>query len=237
MNVLRTSTLATPVVNRDVIDIHSLYFSYSVGPPTQVLRDVNLTVKHGEYVSLMGPSGAGKSTLLNVLGLLDQPSHGSYALKGQETTALRNGQRAAFRSRNIGFVFQAFHLMPYRSAKENVELSMVYAGVAKTERRRRAAEVLERVGLSHRMHSLPSEISGGEKQRVAIARAIVTQPELLLCDEPTGNLDSRTTSSIMSLLDDLNSDGHTIVMITHDVDVAARAARHLLITDGEVNER
>ncbi len=196
------------------------------------LAGVDLTVGRGEYVSIVGPSGSGKSTLLNILGLLDRPTSGSYRFEGLEVSGLDETERTAVRGRRIGFVFQAFHLLSHRSVLENVALSMLYTGVSSKDRTQRAREALASVGLEQRAEFTPTRLSGGERQRVAIARAIVADPALLLADEPTGNLDSKTSDSILGLFDGLRAGGLTIVMITHDASVAARADRSVRIRDG-----
>jgi putative ABC transport system ATP-binding protein len=200
------------------------------------LAGIDLRVEDHEYVSIVGASGSGKSTLLNIVGLLDRPSAGTYVLDGVDTAALGERQRAALRSRRLAFVFQAFHLLPYRSVRENVALALLYAGVAPAERGERAQAALERVGLHHRIDASPTTLSGGERQRVAIARAVVTNPGLLLCDEPTGNLDSATTGAILDLLDELHEDGLTILVITHDKLVSRRAQRLVHLRDGLVTD-
>ena len=200
------------------------------------LAEVHLTVGRGEYVSIVGPSGSGKSTLLNILGLLDRPSSGSYLFEGLEVADLDETQRTAVRGRRIGFVFQAFHLLSHRSVVENVTLSMLYTGVPARERVDRARAALAAVGLEQRADFTPTRLSGGERQRVAIARAIVADPALLLADEPTGNLDSKTSDSILGLFDGLRAGGLTIVMITHDASVASRADRSVRIRDGVLSE-
>ena len=200
------------------------------------LAGVDLTVEAGEYVSVVGPSGSGKSTLLHVLGLLDRPTSGSYRFEGVEVADLDEAGRAAVRGRRIGFVFQAFHLLSHRTVLENVALSMLYTGVAPRERDERAADSLAAVGLAGRSGFRPTQLSGGERQRVAVARALVSDPALLLADEPTGNLDSHTSGAILALFDDLRARGLTIVMITHDPIVAARADRTVRIRDGRLSE-
>ncbi len=199
------------------------------------LSDVNLTVGRGEYVSIVEPSGSGKSTLLNILGLLDRPSSGSYLFEGLEVAGLDETDRTAVRGRRIGFVFQAFHLLSHRSVVENVTMSMLYTGVPARQRVERARAALASVGLEHRADFTPTRLSGGERQRVAIARAIVAEPALLLADEPTGTLDSKTSDSILSLFDGLRAGGLTIVMITHDSSVASRADRSVRIRDGRLS--
>lgn len=196
------------------------------------LANVHLSVGRGEYVSIVGPSGSGKSTLLNILGLLDRPTSGSYLFEGLEVSGLDETDRTAVRGRRIGFVFQAFHLLSHRSVVENVTMSMLYTGVPAKERSERARAALAAVGLEQRADFTPTRLSGGERQRVAIARAIVADPALLLADEPTGNLDSKTSDAILGLFDDLRAGGLTIVMITHDSSVASRADRSVRIRDG-----
>ncbi|AXG82433.1 ABC transporter ATP-binding protein [Streptomyces paludis] len=205
-------------------------------PPVQALRGVDLAVRRGEHLSVVGPSGSGKSTLLNTLGLLDRPTAGTYRLDGVETTGLGDPERTALRGSRIGFVFQSFHLLPYRTVDENVMMAETYRrprpGRGRGSRRARARESLERVGLGHRSGFRPDRLSGGERQRVAIARALMSEPALLLCDEPTGNLDSENTLSVLSLFDDLTAQGMTLVLITHDETVSRRAGRRVRITDG-----
>ncbi|MEW1720682.1 ABC transporter ATP-binding protein [Streptomyces sp. NPDC093109] len=207
-------------------------------PPVQALRGVDLAVRRGEHLSVVGPSGSGKSTLLNTLGLLDRPTAGTYRLDGVETTGLGDPERTALRGSRIGFVFQSFHLLPYRTVDENVMMAETYRrprqGRGRGSRRVRALESLERVGLGHRSGFRPDRLSGGERQRVAIARALMSDPALLLCDEPTGNLDSENTLSVLSLFDDLTAQGMTLVLITHDETVSRRAGRRVRITDGRL---
>jgi putative ABC transport system ATP-binding protein len=219
-----------------VIDLEGLGLTYPGPPPVTALHPCDLRIEQGEFVSIVGPSGSGKSSLLNVLGLLDNPTRGAYRLDGVDTSTVGDHQRAALRGRHIGFVFQSFHLLPHRTAQENVELALVYRRTPRRERRERAARVLARVGLGHRAHALPTHLSGGERQRVAVARALVGEPSLLLCDEPTGNLDSETAASLLDLLDQLHGDGMTVVVITHDRDVARRGQRVITIRDGVLFE-
>ena len=201
-----------------------------------VLKDVSLSVEEGEYVAIMGPSGSGKTTLMNIIGCLDLPTSGSYELSGQDVLACKDRELADVRLNSIGFVFQSFHLLPRESALENVALPLIYAGVKKSEREKRAAAALERVGLADRVDVKPTQLSGGQKQRVAIARAMVNNPKILLADEPTGALDSKSGKQIMDLFERLNEEGVTIVMITHDAKIASYAKRVIRIIDGEIEE-
>lgn len=200
----------------------------------EALAGVSLDVEPGEWVSVMGPSGSGKSTLMNILGLLDRPDSGSYSLDGRDVSTLGSGELARARREKIGFVFQSYSLLPRQSARKNVELPMVYAGVGDKERRRRALEALEKVGLSDRADHRPPELSGGQKQRASIARALVNEPAMLLADEPTGNLDSASGASVLDLFEKLNASGITLVVVTHDAEVARRAERVIEIRDGEI---
>ncbi len=221
-----------PVAN--VVELIDLHRSFPGPPEVLAVRGINLTIEAGEYLSIVGPSGSGKSTLLHVLGLLDRPTAGTYLLDGVDVAKMSEGSRAGMRGGRIGFVFQAFHLLASRSVIDNVMLAMVYQHVPRRERRRRATEALERVGLATRIDFAPGNLSGGERQRVAIARALVGRPSLLLADEPTGNLDQANASSVLDLFDDLHTDGITIAVITHDEHVSARAERQVRITDGEL---
>ena len=204
--------------------------------PVNALTDVNLTVRSGDYLSIIGPSGSGKSTLLHILGLLDRPTTGEYRLDGLPTGSASESDRAALRGGRIGFVFQSFHLLPHRTVLDNVLLATLYSGVPRGEREQRARTALERVGLDHRVDFTPSTLSGGERQRVAIARSVVADPKLLLADEPTGNLDTKNSAGIMDLFDELHADGLTLVVITHDLAVSARAERRVRISDGRLEE-
>lgn len=207
------------------------------GPPeVHAVREVDLVIEPGEYLSIVGPSGSGKSTLLHLLGLLDRPTKGSYWLDGQEVSQLSERRRAVLRGERIGFVFQAFHLLAHRSVLENVALPMVYHRVPRWERVERSRAALERVGLGHRMEFDPATLSGGERQRVAIARALVSEPSMLLADEPTGNLDTGNAASILDLFDDLHAGGLTLAVITHDEGVSSRANRRVHIVDGVMAE-
>ena len=202
-----------------------------------VLRHVNLSIEEGEYLSVLGPSGSGKSTLMNIVGCLDTPTSGRYILRGREMEDLSERELAQIRSREIGFIFQNSQLLPRLDALKNVELPLIYAGVSPGERARRAKQMLERVGLSDRMHHYANQLSGGQQQRVAIARALVTHPTLLLADEPTGALDQKTGKQVMSLFRELNDEGRTIIMITHDLNIAQNARRVVNIIDGELTEQ
>ena len=201
-------------------------------PPVQAISNVDLRIDAGEYLSIIGPSGSGKSTLLHLLGLLDRPTAGTYRLAGVDVASLTESRRCALRGGRIGFVFQAFHLMPRRSVLDNVTLSMLYQGIPRRDRRERAAATLEQVGLAARMNFLPPLLSGGERQRVAIARALAGSPSLLLADEPTGNLDQANANGVMELFDDLHAGGLTLAVITHDDEISRRAQRRVRITDG-----
>ncbi|MEY4345351.1 MAG: hypothetical protein RL032_1183 [Pseudomonadota bacterium] len=216
-----------------LIEARALTKTYAMGGQTvHALRGISLDIVEGDFVAIMGASGSGKSTLMNILGCLDQPSTGTYVLAGEEVESLSQDALASIRNRRIGFVFQQFNLLPRTSALENVELPMVYAGVKAAERRKAAEAALQRVGLSERGEHTPSELSGGQQQRVAIARALVNQPQLILADEPTGALDSQTSEDIMHLLTELNRQGMTVVVVTHESDIAAWARRKLVFKDG-----
>ncbi|MBL6279091.1 ABC transporter ATP-binding protein [Micromonospora fiedleri] len=220
---------------RPVLDVRGLTKVYGEGDAAvHALRGVDLSVEAGDYVAIMGSSGSGKSTLMNILGCLDVPSGGRYLLDGVDVSSLADRQLALVRNRLIGFVFQAFNLIPRTSALANVELPLAYAGVRPAERRRRAMAALDAVGLADRAGHHPNQLSGGQQQRVAVARALVTEPALLLADEPTGNLDSRSTEDILVILDQLNNAGRTIVLITHETEVGARARRLVRLFDGQV---
>jgi putative ABC transport system ATP-binding protein len=218
-----------------MIEIRSLSRHFQVGEQlVKALDDVSLTFEAGDYVSIMGPSGSGKSTLLNIIGLLDRPTSGSYALDGRDTTGMGDDELAEMRSHKIGFIFQSFHLVPRMSAFENVELPMVLAGVAPAERRKRAEKVLADLSLTDRAHHRPDQLSGGQRQRVAIARAMIMEPTVLLADEPTGNLDHVSGADVLASLEALNTRGLLLVVVTHDDEVAARARRHVRMRDGKV---
>jgi len=218
-----------------LLRIRDLTRRYDLGGETiHALRGVSLDIQPNEYVAVMGPSGSGKSTMMNLLGCLDTPSSGEYWLNGQEVSQLADDALARVRNREIGFVFQTFNLLPRATALHNVELPLVYAGLPGSERRDRAAHALEQVGLGHRRDHRPNELSGGQRQRVAIARALVNQPSILLADEPTGNLDSTTSEEIMRVFSELHASGQTVIMVTHEADIAARAARIITLRDGRI---
>jgi putative ABC transport system ATP-binding protein len=218
-----------------VIQIRDLRRSYDMGSETvHALRGVDLEIRRNEYVAIMGPSGSGKSTLMNLIGCLDTPNGGEYWLNGQEVSRMSDDALARVRNKEIGFVFQTFNLLPRASALQNVELPLVYAGVSSRERRAMAADALGRVGLADRKDHKPNELSGGQRQRVAIARALVNRPSILLADEPTGNLDSVTSEEIMRVFGALHAQGQTVIMVTHEAEIAAHAARVVLLRDGGV---
>ena len=218
-----------------LIVCEDLWKVYRVGDvEVQALRGLSVTINEGEFVAIMGASGSGKSTLMNVLGCLDQPSKGHYWLGGVEVEGLQPDQLAEIRNQKIGFVFQSFNLIPRTSALENAQLPLLYRGLPLKEQRALASAALERVGLTGREHHTPTQLSGGQQQRVAIARALVTSPSLLLADEPTGNLDTASSLEIMEILEGLNRDGITVILVTHEVDIAAHAAREIVIKDGQV---
>jgi putative ABC transport system ATP-binding protein len=218
-----------------MMELRGICREYEVGGETvHALDSVDLTVRPGEYLSIMGPSGSGKSTLLNVLGLLDRPTTGTYTLQGEDVSKLDDDALAAKRQTHVGFIFQFFHLIPRLTALENVELPLVLAGAAPRERRERATQVLESVGLGPRMTHRPDQLSGGERQRVAICRAIIMQPSFLLADEPTGNLDSKSGGEIMQIIEQLNRDGIALLIVTHDPVIGSRAQRHLTLRDGKI---
>ena len=220
-----------------VIELRDVSRTYGADPPVQALRGVELVVARGDAIAIVGPSGSGKSTLLNIVGCLDRQTSGEYLMDGIEVGSLDEDGRAALRGQRIGFIFQTFNLLAHRTALENVMLAEVYLGHPREGRHDRAIEALDRVGIADRAGFLPSKMSGGQQQRVAIARALLGDPSLLLCDEPTGNLDSVTTASALELFDELGADGMTILIITHDNDVAARMPRRTRIVDGQLTEQ
>ncbi len=218
-----------------IILTHKLTREYDMGSETvRALRGVSVQIRRNEYVAVMGPSGSGKSTLMNLIGCLDTPTTGEYWLNGQKVSDLADDELARIRNKEIGFVFQTFNLLPRATALHNVELPLIYAGLGATARRARATRALERVGLGDRMQHQPNELSGGQRQRVAIARALVNDPSILLADEPTGNLDSTTSQEIMQVFANLHGQGQTVVMVTHEADIAAHAARVVTLRDGLV---
>jgi putative ABC transport system ATP-binding protein len=219
----------------EVIRIENLTRFYTIGEETvRALNGINLTIEKNEYVALMGPSGSGKSTLMNIIGCLDMPTSGEYFLNGPNVAQLSDSELAAIRNKEIGFVFQTFNLLPRLTALQNVALPLVYAGIPEAERLKKAKEVLEQVGLGNRMTHKPNELSGGQRQRVAVARALVNHPSIILADEPTGNLDTKTSEEIMQLFDIIHQAGNTIVLVTHEEDIALRAKRVVRMRDGIV---
>ena len=221
-----------------ILELKNIYKEYIQGKMSvPVLKNVDFSMDEGEYVAIMGPSGSGKTTLMNIIGCLDQPTQGQFFLDREDVSKCTENQMSDIRLRKIGFVFQSFHLLPRQSALTNVELPLNYAKVPKKERRERAFQALERVGLADRVNFLPNQLSGGQMQRVAIARAIVNNPKLLLADEPTGALDSKSGAQVMELFQKLNDEGVSVLMITHDAEIAAHAKRMVMIRDGEVREK
>jgi putative ABC transport system ATP-binding protein len=219
-----------------VIEIHEIVKNYQIGSViVRALRSVTLDIKRNEYVAIMGPSGSGKSTLMNILGCLDTPTKGQYILNGTDVSKMEDDMLAEIRNKEIGFVFQTFNLLPRYTALENVTLPLIYAGVARHDRDEHAKKVLDLVGLADRMTHKPNELSGGQRQRVAIARAMVNDPSIILADEPTGNLDSKTSADIMGLLDKIHDDGNTVIVVTHEEDIARHAHRIIKLMDGEVS--
>lgn len=219
-----------------ILQLRGITRDFKLGAQTvHVLKGIDLDISKNEYVALMGPSGSGKSTLMNLLGCLDTPTSGSYELNGTDVSSLNDNALAEIRNSEIGFVFQTFNLLPRSTALENVALPLVYAGLSKEERLARAAEVLEQVGLADRMDHRPNQLSGGQRQRVAVARALVNKPALILADEPTGNLDSKTSIEIMKLFDDIQAAGNTVVLVTHEEDIAQHAKRVIRLVDGNID--
>jgi ABC-type lipoprotein export system ATPase subunit len=221
-------------VTSPVVELRGVSRTFDRDPPVHALRDVDLSIWPGEWLAIVGPSGSGKSTLLNVLGLLDRHTAGTYLFDGTDVSELDDLDRAGLRGRRIGFIFQAFHLLPHRTVLENVMLAELYVGASKQGRRDRALSALEQVGLLDRASFLPTRLSGGQRQRAAIARALMAEPSLLLCDEPTGNLDSKSAENVLDILGELSSSGLTLVVITHDEHVASRANRRVRIVDGHL---
>jgi putative ABC transport system ATP-binding protein len=216
-----------------IIEMHHIAKIYRMGTnEVRALQDISITINKGEYVAFMGPSGSGKSTLMNIIGCLDTPTSGTYILNNQEVSEMTENELAEVRNKEIGFVFQTFNLLPRATALENVALPLIYAGYSRSEREDRAMEVLESVGLADRWHHKPNELSGGQRQRVAIARALVNNPSIILADEPTGNLDSKTSHDIMNLFQELHDKGNTIIMVTHEDDIAHYAHRIIRLRDG-----
>lgn len=223
---------------KEVLNMQNISKSYYMGEEElEVLHNVNLTVNSGEFLSILGPSGSGKSTIMNIIGCLDIPTSGKYLLSGNDIDNLDEIELAFIRNKEIGFVFQSFQLLPRLSALQNVELPLIYAGLSAAERKQRAMKMLDRVGLIDKTKNLPNQLSGGQQQRVAIARALVTEPTILLADEPTGALDQKTGAQVMALFEELNHDGRTIIMITHDIGIARHAQRVVNILDGYLTEQ
>jgi putative ABC transport system ATP-binding protein len=219
-----------------VIEIHDIVKNYQVGSViVRALRSITVTIEKNEYVAIMGPSGSGKSTMLNLIGCLDTPTSGSYILNGTDVSKMADDKLAEIRNKEIGFVFQTFNLLPRYTALENVTLPLIYGGIAKAEREKHAKKTLEQVGLADRITHKPNELSGGQRQRVAIARALVNDPSIILADEPTGNLDSKTSLDIMGLLDEIHKNGNTVILVTHEEDIAKHAHRIIRLMDGEVS--
>jgi putative ABC transport system ATP-binding protein len=220
-----------------VIEIRDIVKNYQVGSQiVRALRSVSVDINRNEYVAIMGPSGSGKSTLMNLLGCLDTPTSGSYILNGTDVSKMEDDYLAEIRNKEIGFVFQTFNLLPRYTALENVTLPLIYAGISKIEREKQALETINQVGLSDRMTHKPNELSGGQRQRVAIARALVNRPSIILADEPTGNLDSKTSLDIMGLLDVIHKNGNTVILVTHEEDIARHAHRIIRLLDGEISQ-
>ena len=224
-------------MREEILSMREIYKQYRMGSETQtVLHGIDLTVERGEFLAVLGPSGSGKSTLMNLIGCLDTPTSGTYILHGRDISHLDEDELAEIRSREIGFVFQSFQLLQRQDALHNVELPLIYSGVPASTRLKRAQQMLERVGLREKLHHYPNQLSGGQQQRVAIARALANDPTILLADEPTGALDQQTGRQVMNLFHDLNDDGHTIIMITHDIGIAKHASRIVRLLDGVLTE-
>ena len=222
-------------MNNPLIKISDIKRNFVLGNETvYVLKGINLEINKGEYVALMGPSGSGKSTLMNLLGCLDTPTSGTYILNGKDVSKMKDDELAEIRNKEIGFVFQTFNLLPRTTALDNVALPMIYAGYPKSERNKRAVEVLEQVNLSDRMDHQPNQLSGGQRQRVAVARALVNKPSIILADEPTGNLDSKTSVEIMKLFNEIHANGNTVILVTHEEEIAAYAHRVIRLRDGVI---
>lgn len=222
-------------MSKSIIDIKGITRDFPLGDEIiHVLKGIDLVINKGEYVALMGPSGSGKSTLMNILGCLDTPTSGTYILNGKQVSEMQDDELAEIRNKEIGFVFQTFNLMPRTTALDNVALPMVYAGYSKNDRNIRATEVLNQVGLGDRMDHKPNQLSGGQRQRVAVARALVNKPAMILADEPTGNLDSKTSVEIMNLFDEIHANGNTVILVTHEEDIAAHAHRIIRLRDGVI---
>lgn len=220
----------------DIIKIRNIVRNFKLGQETvYVLKGIDLDIKQGEYLAIMGPSGSGKSTLMNILGCLDTATSGTYTLNGKDVSQMSDDELADIRNTEIGFVFQTFNLLPRTTALDNVALPMIYAGVSKSDRIKRASEVLTNVGLADRMDHKPNQLSGGQRQRVAIGRALINNPSIILADEPTGNLDSKTSLEIMHLFDEIHKAGNTVIMVTHEEDIAARAHRVIRLIDGMID--
>lgn len=219
----------------NVIKIRNIVRDFKLGSETvHVLKGIDLDIERGDYIAIMGPSGSGKSTLMNILGCLDTPTYGTYVLNGNDVSQMHDDQLAEIRNKEIGFVFQTFNLLPRTTALDNVALPMVYAGASKSERTERAKEVLTDVGLADRMDHRPNQLSGGQRQRVAVGRALVNRPSIILADEPTGNLDSKTSVEIMALFDEIHANGNTVIVVTHEEEIAAHAHRVIRLRDGMV---
>ena len=221
----------------EVVRLEDVKRHYTVGDETvKALDGVSFSIRRGSYWAIMGPSGSGKSTLLNILGCLDRPTHGHYWLNGADVAGMDDNQLSDHRLKNLGFVFQSFHLIPQLTVLENIEMPMFYHGLSLAERRRRAEELAEKVGMAHRLQHLPAELSGGQRQRVAVARALANDPAVLLADEPTGNLDSATSVQIMGLFQELNDQGKTVIVVTHEPDIDAYASSHIVVKDGRIQK-